>query len=110
MISAIISEKNFFQYVDMIILWEYYWSTKDDMIINEKEDYMIIRKIDKKKKVLISFKVNEETKKEYEQIESSLSEKGFALDADEVIRRVIKSIRKSETGTRQTAGVTGGER
>ena len=95
MISAIISEKNFFQYVDMIILWEYYWSTKDDMIINEKEDYMIIRKIDKKKKVLISFKVNEETKNEYEENERLLNEKGFVLDADEVIKGVIKSIRKS---------------
>ena len=95
MISEIISEKNFFQYVDMIILWEYYWSTKDDMIINEKEDYMIIRKIDKKKKVLISFKVNEETKNEYEENERLLNEKGFVLDADEVIKGVIKSIRKS---------------
>ena len=95
MISEIISEKNFFQYVDMIILWEYYWSTKDDMIINENEDYMIIRKIDKKKKVLISFKVNEETKNEYEENERLLNEKGFVLDADEVIKGVIKSIRKS---------------
>lgn len=80
------------------------------MIINEKEDYMIIRKIEKQRKMSISFRVSEETKKEYEQIERALSEKGFALDTDEVIRRVIKSIRKSETGTRQTAGVTGGER
>lgn len=56
---------------------------------------MIIRKIEKNKKVSISFRVNEETKKEYEQIESLLSEKGLALDADEVIKRVIKSIKKS---------------
>ena len=56
---------------------------------------MIIRKIEKQKRVIVSFRVNEETKKEYEQIESSLSEKGFALDADEVIKRVIKSIKKS---------------
>jgi len=56
---------------------------------------MIIRKIDKKKKVLISFKVNEETKNEYEENERLLNEKGFVLDADEVIKGVIKSIRKS---------------
>jgi hypothetical protein len=71
---------------------------------------MIIRKIDKKKKVVISFRVSEETKKEYAEVERALSEKGYGLDGDEVIRRVIKSIRKSDTGTRQTAGVTGGER
>jgi hypothetical protein len=71
---------------------------------------MIIRKMDKKKKVIISFRVSEETKSEFEKVEASLSERGFAIDADEVIKRVIKSIRKSETGTRQTAGLAGGER
>ena len=71
---------------------------------------MIIRKIDKKKKVIVSFRVTEETKSEYEQIEASLSEKGFVLDADEVIKKVIRLMKKSEAGTRQTAGVQGGER
>lgn len=56
---------------------------------------MIIRKIEKHKRVSISFRVSEETKSEYAEVERSLSEKGFALDADEVIKRVIKSIRKS---------------
>ena len=71
---------------------------------------MIIRKIEKKKKVVISFRVSEETKSEYEQMEHALNEKGFALDADEVIKRVIRLMKRSETGTRQTAGVAGGER
>lgn len=56
---------------------------------------MIIRKIEKQKKVSISFRVSEETKSEYAEVERALSEKGFALDADEVIKRVIKSIKKS---------------
>jgi hypothetical protein len=71
---------------------------------------MIIRKIEKKKKVLISFRVSEETQKEYEAVETALSEKGFALDADAVIKKVIGLMKKSERGPRQTAGVTGSER
>lgn len=70
---------------------------------------MIIRRINKKKKVIISFRVNEETKKDFESVEKKLQANGYAIDADEMIIRFVKSIKRSEPGTRRTECAVGSE-
>ncbi len=42
----------------------------------------------------LSFRVSENVKKKYEKIVFALQEKGYEIDADETVLRVIKSIEK----------------
>ena len=42
----------------------------------------------------LSFRVSEDVKKRYEKIICALREKGYEIDADETVLRVIRSIEK----------------
>lgn len=71
---------------------------------------MIVRRREEKKEVKLSFRVSEGTRKSFEELERSLSEAGMEIDADEVVLKVMRLIKKaSETGTRSDSIRTGGE-
>ena len=65
---------------------------------------MIVRRLKEKKEVRLSFRVSECTLKSFKELERSLSDSGMEIDADEVVLKVMKLIKKaSETGTRSDA-------
>ena len=71
---------------------------------------MIVRRREEKKEVKLSFRVSESTRKSFEELERSLSEAGMEIDADEVVLKVMKLIKKaSALGTRSDAIRAGGE-
>jgi hypothetical protein len=71
---------------------------------------MIVRRREEKKEVKLSFRVAESTRKSFEELERSLAESGMEIDADEVVLKAIKLIKKaSAPGTRSDAIRTGGE-
>jgi len=71
---------------------------------------MIVRRREEKKEVKLSFRVSESTRKSFEELERSLAESGMEIDADEVVLKVMKLIKKaSEPGTRVDTIRPGGE-
>ena len=54
---------------------------------------MLLKRV-RKSTTFLSFRVSENVKKKYEKIVSALREKGYEIDIDETVLRVIKSIEK----------------
>ena len=54
---------------------------------------MLLKRV-RKSTTFLSFRVSENVKKKYEKIVSALREKGYEIDQDETVLRVIKSIEK----------------
>ena len=54
---------------------------------------MLLKRV-RKTTTFLSLRVSEDVKKRYEKIVSALREKGYEIDADETVLRVIKSIEK----------------
>ena len=54
----------------------------------------MLLKLVKKSTSFLSFRVSEDVKKRYEKILCALREKGYEIDADETVLRVIRSIEK----------------
>ena len=54
---------------------------------------MLLKRV-RKSTSFLSFRVSEDVKKRYEKIVSALREKGYEIDQDETVLRVIRSIEK----------------
>lgn len=54
---------------------------------------MLLKRV-RKSTTFLSFRVSEDVKKRYEKIICALREKGYEIDADETVLRVIRSIEK----------------